>query len=102
VVFENLEEFFQFACSAELRMEGKTLLLPVSLLGRMKEFQLPLEEMELTGEWRLRKDILELEGRLARKEEESALAEAQLLQKEETIADLTQRVAQLADLVKER
>lgn len=41
-----------------MKIEEKTLVVPVLVVGKTKMLKLPLEEVELTGEWKLRKDIL--------------------------------------------
>jgi hypothetical protein len=71
-IFDNLQEFYLFAAQAQMAIEEKTLIVPAVVVGKTKMLRLPLEEVELTGEWKLKKEVLGLQGRLKQKDEESA------------------------------
>ncbi len=59
-IFDNLQEFYLFAAQAQMAIEEKTLIVPAVVVGKTKMLRLPLEEVELTGEWKLKKDVLNL------------------------------------------
>ena len=43
-----------------MAIEAKNLIVPAVVVGKTKMLKLPLEEVELSGEWKLKKKILEL------------------------------------------
>lgn len=71
-IFDNLQEFYLFATQAEMAVEERTLLVPAVVVGKTKMLRLPLEEVELTGEWRLKKDVLDLQAQLRQKDGQNA------------------------------
>lgn len=48
----------------KVRVENRAIVIIVHIIDRFKEFCLPLEEVELTGELKLRRQIKDLEDRL--------------------------------------
>lgn len=48
----------------KVRVENRAVVIMVQIIDRMKEFYLPLEEVELTGDMRLRREIKDLQERL--------------------------------------
>jgi hypothetical protein len=76
VIFENLQEIYTFVATEtenKIRIENKVMFVLVNIIGKIKEFQLPLEEVEPTGELKLRRDIRALELNLSEKNKETAL-----------------------------
>lgn len=66
VIFGNVQEIYQFAADEtgnKIRVENRAIVLMINIIDRLKEFYLPLEEVELTGELRLRREIKDLQDR---------------------------------------
>jgi hypothetical protein len=59
-IFDSIQEFYLFAKQAQMAVEERTLIVPAVVVGKTKMLRLPLEEVELTGERRLKKAILDL------------------------------------------
>ena len=67
VIFENVQEIYFFVAedtANKVRVENRAIVIVVQIIDRLKEFYLPLEEVELTGEMKLRRQLKDLEERL--------------------------------------
>lgn len=82
-----------------MAVEGKNLIVPAVVVGKTKMLKLPLEQAQLTGQWKLKKTILELQARLCAKESEFV---AELTTKEQMVIELAQQLQQQIELAKEK
>ena len=82
-----------------MAIEGKNLIVPAVVVGKTKMLKLPLEQVELSGEWKLKKKILELQARISEKESEFV---ADINKREQMVIELTQKLQQQVELTQER
>lgn len=88
MLFENLKEFYLFVStnsSEHLRMENHAIVIVINIIGRMKEFLLPLEEVELVGEMKLLRRIKDLEKQFSNQEMELSLLRETVVNKDKLL-----------------
>jgi uncharacterized coiled-coil protein SlyX len=105
VLFENLKEFYLFVStnSAEhLRMENRAIVVAINIIGRMKEFLLPLEEVEPVGEMKLLRRIKDLEQQDSAREMELALLRETVANKDKLLEEYNTTVNTLTEQVLEK
>lgn len=90
MLFENIQEFHAFLTQntqERIRVQSGTLHVLTNIVGKTKEFTLPLYPIELSPEEQLKKNLYELEVQLKAQNTELSLLKDTLKDKEINIRE---------------
>ena len=96
-LFENIQEFYDYLANQanpKIHIQNGYLVIMADVVGKVKEYHLDLQKMELTTEEKMFKEIKVVNGKLNEKDEELLVVYETLKGKDREIEKFNQILAQ--------